>query len=465
MMTLMSRFRMTTTAGLLAAAMFTAAPFALTPSVALAQKKDGEDPKKADDVEEKTLSVRVGESQTIFAGDVKQYSDGKGGIAEIKVTPDGRRFVVTGEKQGTTSLLLIKNDGSQVNYTIKVFEEDPGVVEQELAQLLEPYMGVRVRQIGTRLFIEGGVANKDDEARIQQIAALYTGQVESLVTVGTGAVDRKLNIRVDVFFVQYNKNSGWQFGISWPERLGGVQDPAVSQSTFGYDFVNRTATANIAVINHPLPGLDIAANNGWAKVLKQATIITTNGSEAEFGNGGEENFLVSSGIQAQLQQITFGTNVTVQPRFDPRTQNLEVKVKAEVSDLTPPRSAATQLPGRQTSLINTLVFLKLGESLVLSGIKAKVQRRGSRGLPLLSEIPVLGVLFGSLQDSKEEVEGAVFIIPSVVESVTKSSYDMVSAAMEQYEEYDGDYDDVNAYQKDPPNYVDSSKDGGPTKIK
>ena len=37
--------------------------------------------------------------------------------------------------------------------------------------------------------------------------------------------------------------------------------------------------------------------------------------------------------------------------------------------------------------------------------------------------------------------------------------------MEQYEEYDGDYDDVNAYKKDPPNYVDSSKDGGPKKIK
>ena len=197
----------------------------------------------------------------------------------------------------------------------------------------------------------------------------------------------------------------------------------------------------------------------------KATIITTNGSEAEFGNGGEEYFLVSSGIQAQVQKIDFGTKVKVQPRFDPRTQNLEVKVKADVSDLVPPRSAATQLPGRQTSLIDTLVFLKLGESLVLSGIKTKVQRRGSRGLPLLSEIPVLGVLFGSLQDSKEEVEGAVFIIPSVVESVTKSSYDMVSAAMEQYEEYDGDYDDVNAYKKDPPNYVDSSKDGGPKKIK
>jgi pilus assembly protein CpaC len=449
--------------------------FALTasPGDADAQKrrgkkdkdKDKEEQAKVDDsTAQKVLSVRVGESQTIVASDVKQYSEGPGGIADIKVTPDGKRFVVSGRKQGTTSLLLIKNDGSQVNYSIKVFSQDPTIVEGELAQLLQPYMGVRVRQIGTRLFIEGGVSTKDDEKRIQQIAELYTGQVESLVTVGTGAVDRRLNIRIDVFFVQYNKGSGWQFGVSWPDRIGGVQDPAVIQSTVGYDFVSRTTTANVAVVNHPLPGLDIAANNGWAKVLKQATIVTTNGTEAEFKNGGEEYFLIASGNDATLEKIVFGTNLLVQPRFDPRTQNLEMKVTTEISDLVPPRSGATQLPGLQTAGVSTVVFMRLGESLVLSGIKSRSRRHSINGIPLLSQIPVLGVFFGTHSNQEEEIEGALFIIPSIVESVTKSSYDMVEAAMAQYEEYSGDYDDVDAYKKPPPDYEKDTKSGGPRKL-
>ena len=54
---------------------------------------------------------------------------------------------------GAVPNYLINHDGTQVNYSIKVFEQDPNVVEQELAQLLEPYMGVRVRAIGTRLFM------------------------------------------------------------------------------------------------------------------------------------------------------------------------------------------------------------------------------------------------------------------------------------------------------------------------
>jgi pilus assembly protein CpaC len=437
---------------ILVATLLAGTTLTFSPSEALAQRRGGNEPKVDESAEQNTLNVRVGETKTIRAQNIKQYSEGPGGIADIKVTPEGDKFVVTGLKQGSTSLLLIRDDRSQVLYTINIFAQDPGIVEKELRQLLEPYMGVRLRTIGTRLFIEGGVATKDDEARIKQIAELYSGQVESLVTVGAGSIDRKINIRIDLFFVQFNDNRGYSFGITWPSRIGGVQDPNVIESRIGYDLITKTPTANATIVNHPLPGLDMAANAGWAKVLKQATLITTNGNEATFGNGGQEYFLISSGLQPKLESIPFGTNVTVQPRFDPRTRNLELKVTADISDLVPPRSSATNIPGKQTAQVSTLVFLKLGESLIISGIRSSSRRHGISGVPYLSEIPVLGLLFGSHSDAEEEIEGAVFIIPSVVESVPKSSYDMVKAAMEQYDDYSGDLDDVDPYPKDPPDY-------------
>lgn len=415
------------------------------PGAALGQPRGKPEP-GAGKTEEKALSLGVGESKTLPALDVKQYSEGTPGVAEIKLTPDGKKFIVVGQKAGTTSLLLIKNDGSQLTWVIKVYSQAPDEVENELQQLLQGYTGIRVRKIGSRLFIEGGVQNAADQDRIKQIAELYPGQVESLVTVGTGAVDRNLNIRVDFFFVQYNKNSSYGVGISWPERIGG----AAIQSTFGYDFIAGTPTAQAAVVNQPLPALDIAASNGWAKVIKQSAVITTNGNEASFSSGGEVNVPIVSGINSKLEQISFGTNVKMQPRFDPRSGNLEVKLDADISDLVP--SQGTTLPGRQTTKLSTLVFLKLGESLVLSGIKTSGQRHQILGLPLLSQIPVLGVFFGSHSDQEEEIEGAVFIVPSVVESVPKASYDMVKEAMTQYEAYSGDIDEVNAFPKAPPAY-------------
>jgi pilus assembly protein CpaC len=338
-----------------------------------------------------------------------------------------------------------------------VYSQAPDEVENELAQLLQGYTGVRVRKIGTRLFIEGGVQTQADMDRIKQIADLYPGQVESLVTVGTGAVDRNLNIRIDFFFVQYDKRSSYGFGISWPARIGGE----VIQSTFGYDFIAKTPVAQAAIVNQPLPGLDIAAGYGWAKVIKQSAVITTNGNEATFESGGEVNVPIISGTAAKLERIQFGTNVTVQPRFDPRSGNIEVRLEDDVSDLVP--SAGTDLPGRNRSKLSTLVFLKLGESLVLSGIKTSGQRHSINGLPGLSRIPVFGIFFGSHSDAEEDVEGAVFIIPSVVESVPKGSYDMVKAAMEQYEDYSGDIDAVNSFSKAPPAYGNEGAPATPNK--
>lgn len=415
-------------------------------SPALAQKKGGGAVMKADAPVQQEIGIAVGETRTIAAGDVKQYSEGSPGIADVRLTPDGSKFVIVGQRAGSSSLLMIKNDGSQVNWVINVFARSPELVERELTQLLEGYPGLRIRRVGARLFIEGGVANDMEQKRTTQIAQLYPGQVESLVTVGTGAIDRKLNVRIDFFFVQYNKSSNWQIGISWPGKYGGQ----FIQSEIDFDFLSRAnpTSAMARVVNQPLPGLDLASQRGWVKVLKQATVITTNGNEARFENGGEVNFPVNSGFAAQIEKISFGTNVAVLPRYDPATRNLEVRVQADVADLTPP--AASNLPGRNTAKVSTLVYLKLGQSLVLSGIRTRTERRQSNGIPGLSWIPVLGVLFGSLGDSWEDVEGAVFVIPSVVESVPRGQYDIVKEALEQYEDFSGDIKSVKTYQKAPP---------------
>jgi pilus assembly protein CpaC len=439
------------------AALALAVPF-VTATPALAQRRGGGHTLKADAPVQQEIGIAVGETRTIPADSVKQYSEGTPGVADVRLTPDGGKFVIVGQRAGSTSLLMIKNDGSQVNWVINVFSRSPELVERELNQLLEGYPGLRIRRVGARLFIEGGVSNEMEQKRCTQIAALYPGQVESLVTVGTGAIDRKLNIRVDFFFVQYDKSSNWQIGLSWPGSWGtqGVT------GQFDFNFVKGTGATGVAtgvgltggtasiIVNQPLPGLDLSSQRGWVKVLKQATVITTNGNEAKFENGGEQNYQVTSGFAASIEKIQFGTNVTVLPRYDPATRNLEVKVQAEIADLTPPQSSATPLPGRNTSKLSTLVFLKLGQSLVLSGIRTRNERRQTNGIPGLSWIPVLGVLFGSMQDAWQDVEGAVFIIPSVVDSVPRAQYDVVKEALEQYDDYSGNIKEVKTYQKAPP---------------
>ncbi|HET9930427.1 MAG TPA: pilus assembly protein N-terminal domain-containing protein [Polyangiaceae bacterium] len=388
------------------------------------------------------VNLSVGENRTLSAVGVRSYSVGAPGIVDVRLTPDNSQFVLTGQQPGSTTLLLLKKDNSQVSYALNVYPRPVERVESELLQLLDGTPGMRVRKVGPRFFIEGGVSTEPELKRIDRIAAQFPGQVESLVVLGGAAAERRINVRIDFFFIEFDRTKSYQIGIGYPGKVGPGAFEA-SYSFLGGGFTSATAS----VVNQPLPGLDLAATRGWAKVLKHSTILTANGAEAKFSSGGEQNYVITSGLSASLSQINFGTDVTVLPRFDPVARELEVRIDAQVSDLTPSVAAGTNLPGRAVSKLQTLVSVKLGQSIVLSGIRTRSQRHGVSGLPLLSQIPLLGVLFGSHSDDQQDVEGAVLLVPSVVESVPRSAHEVLDDALAKFEKYSGDLDDAHAWDE------------------
>lgn len=417
-------------------------PVVAAPGVALAQKGAAHD----------DIALAIGETRTLPATGIREYSEGVKGIVDVVPTPDGKTFILTGKKEGTTTLLLIANNGAQTTYEINVARRNVGLVEREIQELIRDISGPKTRRIGARVFIDGSVATPAEKARVDEIASLYGDQVQSIVTVGRFE-ERKLLVRLDFFFVQYEKTSGYNAGIGWPATIGGLQvqgnDP-VFQNSYAFDFISRTSTAaQASVVNQPMPRLDIAARKGWVKIAKQSSVITANGNEATFQSGGEQNFLVTTGFAANIVQVKYGTNVAVLPRYDSNTRDVELKLSTDVADLTPP-AAANGPPGRTTTKLETQVTLKLGQALVLSGIKTAAQRHNVNGLPGLSEIPVLGVLFGSHGDDKQELEGAVFIVPSIVDTVPKSALELINNAMSTYKEFSGEIEYVDAYPKAPP---------------
>lgn len=389
------------------------------------------------------IDVSVGENATISASRVRSFSEASAGnIADVKLTPSGDRFLIIGRQPGTTTLLLIRNDSSQEQITINVFQRPMRDVETELRALLQDSPGIGLRRVGARFFIEGGVSREAELERIQKIASLFPGQAESLVVLGGAAADRKINVRVDFFFVQYDRNKSHAFGVQYPVTLGGAGIASLGAS---YDLVNRVGGAQAFIANQPLPGLDIAASKGWAKVLKQSSVITSNGAQATFTSGGEQNYEVATGLTSAIQAIPFGTDLTVLPRFDPKTGELEITLSAEVADLTAPIAGGTALPARNRSTLSSVVSLELGQSLVLSGIRTQSEFESRRGLPLLSEIPILGALFGTESHVAQDVEGAIFVVPSVLDRLPSDSSRLVDEALRQFDGFDGDMSEVEPF--------------------
>ncbi|GAC1352409.1 MAG: type II and III secretion system protein family protein [Polyangiales bacterium] len=397
--------------------------------------------------EAEEINIAIGESKTISARDIRNYSEALAGVVDVKLTSDASQFVISGKRSGSTSLLLIRQNGTSTTISINVFARSPALVERELGQLLSAVPGLAFRRIGGRIFIDGYVANDAQLKRVQQVVALYPGQVESMASLGNeGApIEQKHIVRIDFYFVQYDKSSTYAVGIGWPESIGGA---AVIQSNLAFDLLSTAKSATATITNQPMPRLDIAARNGWAKVLKQATVITGNGVEATFENGGEQNYTVNTGLTIGIAKIQFGTDVKVLPRYNPITRELDVKLHADVSDLTPGLTAGA-LPGRNTARLETALTMRLGQSLVLSGIRTRNQSHTVSGIPGLSQIPILGLLFGSHSDLAVDAEGAIFIVPSIVTNVPARAGEFVDRAVSSFKSYHGDVDKVHSFDHAP----------------
>ena len=138
------------------------------------------------------------------------------------------------------------------------------------------------------------------------------------------------------------------------------------------------------------------------------------------------------------------------PRYDAQTREIEMNLKADVLELALRLSQGT-VPSQDVTKINTLHQPQARSGACpLSGIRTRTVRHNITGLPLLSEIPVLGVLFGSHSNQAEDVEGAVFIIPSIIETVPKSAVEVIKNALSQFKDYSGDVDQVESFNKTPP---------------
>ncbi|MBX3250764.1 MAG: pilus assembly protein N-terminal domain-containing protein [Myxococcales bacterium] len=334
------------------------------------------------------IRIRVGEQETLSAEGVRSYSEGVRGIADVRLTERQDRFIIAGMRPGTTSLLLIMRDGSQVQYRIVVESDQPAGSAPEIRE---------------------------------------------------GAVPARQNIRLDLYFVQLRDTYGHSIGIDYPVTFGTDQDRARinPQWTQG---VGWNTTIQI-ISQTALPRVDIAQSRGWARLYRQAALVSVNGGESEINIGGELNVLTPGQLQSTLNQIPFGTILRATPLYDEQSGRIQIRLEADVSDLS--EDGGTGVPGRTRSTLNTTVNLELGQSIVLGGVVARSESRSRSGLPGLSQIPILGAFFGVHGRRFEEAETLLFIVPTIIEPLPLTQRNRIQEAIRMYEEFSGGVDEVD----------------------
>ncbi len=185
------------------------------------------------------------------------------------------------------------------------------------------------------------------------------------------------------------------------------------------DFLGQMFDTSVLDLNANLNlVLQALAQDSAVNILSEPKVFTADNQEAEFFDGQDIPFITDS-QRATDGSLTVSTDyraVGIQLRVRPRitvNRDVDLRVNLELSSIAPTLGVNGQfiVDRRETT---TQLIVRDGQTIVISGILRSEEFDVVRKVPLLGDIPLLGMLFRSTEKSKTNTELVAFITPHVI---------------------------------------------------
>lgn len=174
--------------------------------------------------------------------------------------------------------------------------------------------------------------------------------------------------------------------------------------------------------------LNAQENRGRTRVLSAPTVLASDNMPAHIQVGAEVPILTSQGVvpgaQAggsslftnTIQQRDTGVILSVTPRINPSGM-VSMEIQQEVSSPQPPAAGGPNSPSILKRSVTTQVTVKDGETIALGGIISENRIYSRSRVPLLGDIPGIGLLFGSTSYSVTRTELIILLTPRVMQDL------------------------------------------------
>ncbi|MFD2055884.1 type II and III secretion system protein family protein [Mesorhizobium calcicola] len=349
-------------------------------------------------------------------------------IADAQPMTD-RTLYVIGKGAGTTTVNLFSTD----KRSLGVIQIEVGVDVSDMAQAIRqvaPKSRIEVGSVNGRVRLGGHVKDGATLAAIMAVAQQYGPDA----IINSVIVDDSQQVNLEVRVLEAKRNTGRDLGVSIKStnsrgttRTGtGVaavdEDNVVlgpgnllsgllsNSSPFGA-LITRVIDNNIKV------DLIIEAleSKGAVRMLANPNLTTLSGEEASFNAGGEVPIrTLDKDGQIFITYKQFGVNLVFTPVVLDDGK-IHMRLAPEVSDLTGFTSAGD--PIFTNRKLETVVELRDGQSFAVGGLLSSKTSKLQDQVPWLGQVPVIGTLFRSSSNQKEETELVVIVTPHLVRPV------------------------------------------------
>ncbi|MGB5996482.1 MAG: type II and III secretion system protein [Marinomonas sp.] len=292
----------------------------------------------------------------------------------------------------------------------------PALKKEEKANCQRAYWMLRhakAKAVGGHLSVLYPTISLVVDERTNSLITYYCQPVEGLAQTLAWLDVPLRQIEISAQIAQVSTSAQSQFGANWQANLsnsvrssiGGAIDLGALAAT------SRLSVSGSSGLNLLSFTLDMLESEGMAKVLSKPKIVAVEGQLAR----------IESGTEIPYQTVD---DDTVNVEFRDAALLLEVRPfvkegKRILLELTIHQDSVGELvngvPSLETNRLKTHVVVNDQETLVLGGIFREERFKTTSKVPVLGDIPILGIFFKRQTEQQEKVELLVFITPKLLQ--------------------------------------------------
>jgi len=230
-----------------------------------------------------------------------------------------------------------------------------------------------------------------------------------------------LQVLIEATIAEVKLRDDLRYGLQWfftkgnnEFTLSEIGSGAIAPTFPGFSYLFSGSNARIA--------FDTLTSLTDVQIVSSPQLMVMNNTSARLQVGDQvpvpvqSSVGVGSGDAPIVNTIQFrdtGVILQVKPRVNENGM-VTLEIRQEVSDAAPTTSSGIDAPTIQQRQLSSIVTVANGHTLALGGIIRTTNSVTKSGLPFLSDIPILGALFGSTGTQEDRTELLILLTPRVV---------------------------------------------------
>ena len=243
-----------------------------------------------------------------------------------------------------------------------------------------------------------------------QVSVVADERTNTLIVTGTAdqlALVEKLipeldkpveQVNVQVRIQEVTRSSLNSLGLNW-EAAGGNLVAALADAGLKLIF---DATRSLAALNISAT-LNALEKQGLSRRVNDSNITVLNNQTGRIQSG--FTFFIRRVVNNQVEKVPYDAGVIVE--VTPQVTNsgeIVLKVHTEVSDILERNPVDGDVDKLSKQVSETILRVKDGQTVVIGGLIKNSTKYSKQGIPLLSDIPLIGALFSQTANEREDNE-------------------------------------------------------------